>query len=267
MAELCPRMRVRLHDLVSRKDLNGQLGRLGRLAEGRWRVKLDTGEEVNVKADNISEAPESTSTVRRPAVTDVGTPSPQRRARRPVDQNVTFRPRMRVKIRGLGQRKDLNGCEGRLRGLLPEGRWQVVLDSGEEINVLAKHMMKAGWSISQCQDDLNLELREKDTDNVEDPSSELEEEEEKDDATVVRRPAAARRTLAPSVIAVPDAVDDADTVGPEEVRLPVTEVSKVLRRPASATSSPSVSTAPPISKSKTKASASTRGRPGVKKRG
>jgi len=136
---LKPRMRVIVDGLVSRADINGQAGTLGQFQylEDRWRVRLDIGEEVNVRADNISPDPHAPSTPMRRATTPkvLGKGSPK------------GGQAMHVIVVGLRGRSDLNGLVAVLQNeSYGEDRFHVKMLSGESVNVKAENLRLALWA-------------------------------------------------------------------------------------------------------------------------
>jgi len=149
--QVIPGARVRCTGLRARPELNGARGRAVAYdgGEERWKVKLDDGSGKNLRALNLElldEEPDDEA--KRPAVLPAATPAgAETDSRRLGDldahrhehmtgqrcdnlhgvaSDTDFRAGMRVRVKGLQQRLELNGQEGELiatRKVVSAGRF------------------------------------------------------------------------------------------------------------------------------------------------
>lgn len=115
LQQFLPGQEVRVKGLLARPDLNGQKGTIVELDfyEGRWKVRMQDGTGKLLKTENLE---------------IIGTTA---RLFPPTATNDAFKPGLRVRVKGLQSRPDLNGQGGSvLEPVNYQGRWKVLLDDG-----------------------------------------------------------------------------------------------------------------------------------------
>jgi len=151
VAGLLPGARVRLRSLTSRPDLNGQQGSLVEFEaeHGRWKVILDDGSGLALRPHNLEPMGTSSSSAAAAVARDDTAPCEPTDAgpaarRQPETKTVAaagaaaegLRPGLRVLVRGLRSRPELNGCEGSVVEFDPElSRWRTLLDDGTGLSL------------------------------------------------------------------------------------------------------------------------------------
>lgn len=126
---------VELHGLNHASNLNGMFGTCAHWnAAGRWDVRLETGETVRARPENIR--------LRRPATP----PSPEARSSSPEARSSEplFEEHVLVRVFGLDQQAYLNHRHGRIIGpSATRGRWEVQLDGEDDsVSLAAENLSK-----------------------------------------------------------------------------------------------------------------------------
>ncbi|CAE8596229.1 unnamed protein product, partial [Polarella glacialis] len=127
---ISPGMRVRIHGLMARPELNGTEGTVVEWDDGeeRWKVRLDSGAGLMLKAANLESCNPTQS-------------APSSPGRLVLQKDSGISPGMRVRIRGLMARPELNGTEGTVAEWDDgEQRWKVRSDSGTGLMLKAANL-------------------------------------------------------------------------------------------------------------------------------
>jgi len=161
--ELATGARVRVCGLASRPELNGKLGSLLQFEDehGRWKVIMDDGTGLALRPRNLEPLGASSSTATpanrsgaascettgASAASSTAAGIAAAGATAAVTAVESLRPGLRVRVRGLRSRPELNGSEGSLVEYDPElDRWRTLLDDGAGLSLKAESLEALGWA-------------------------------------------------------------------------------------------------------------------------
>jgi len=140
-----PGQQVQVKGLQARPDLNGSKGTVVEWdsGEARWKVRMEDGSGKMFKPSNIDLWESAAAQTQRPAEFLSNPASPSVSSTAPATSGPAdgIEPGMRVRVKGLQARPDLNGCLGSVvEWDAGEGRWKVLMDDGSGLMLRASNL-------------------------------------------------------------------------------------------------------------------------------
>eukprot|EP00929_Paragymnodinium_shiwhaense_P115200 TRINITY_DN8390_c0_g1_i1.p1 TRINITY_DN8390_c0_g1~~TRINITY_DN8390_c0_g1_i1.p1 ORF type:complete len:1680 (-),score=385.42 TRINITY_DN8390_c0_g1_i1:11-5050(-) len=135
-ASIAPGSQVRILGLQARPELNGSAGTVVHFvaAEGRWKVKLSDDSMLGVRPQHLEVIPAVCEAQNEDAAEKPQPSSTRSAALGGCALMGELAPGVRIRVQGLEERPEFNGCEGELLEAVPEeGRWKLQLVTGRRL--------------------------------------------------------------------------------------------------------------------------------------